>query len=136
MNPKGTKCYTFTNHLDLREDFFCLGCENTDNIGNSEWQPIIDCREEMNLAVTPPGIMCNYWNKNLSHYFIIEDVNSIYWRTSKFDPSNDNQLWKQDSQGRIINKANGKVLVWDQYGTRFEVLKVFFGFYHHFNHCF
>ena len=53
-----------------------------------------------------------------------------------FDPSNDNQLWKQDSQGRIINKANGKVLVWDQYGTRFEVLKVFFGFYHNFNHCF
>ena len=57
--------------------------------------------------------------------FTIKDGSNRQWRTSKFDPTNDNQLWKQDSQGRIINKANGKVLVWDQYGTRFEVLSVF-----------
>ena len=35
----------------FRED-----CENTDNVGIEEWAPIIDCREELNLAVTPPGM--------------------------------------------------------------------------------
>jgi len=67
-----------------------------------DWLPIIDCREDLNLAVTPP------------------DASSVDWRTAKFDPSNYNQLWRQDSEGRIINKANGKVLVMDLYGFRFE----------------
>jgi len=67
-----------------------------------DWLPIIDCREDLNLAVTPP------------------DASSVDWRTAKFDPSNYNQLWRQDSDGRIINKANGKVLVMDLYGFRFE----------------
>jgi len=67
-----------------------------------DWRPIIDCREDLNLAVTPP------------------DASSVDWRTAKFDPSNYNQLWRQDSDGRIINKANGKVLVMDLYGFRFE----------------
>ena len=39
-----------------------------------------------------------------------------------FDPRNDNQLWRQDSDGRIIHKANGKVFKWDQFGAGFEVL--------------
>ena len=39
-----------------------------------------------------------------------------------FDPRNDNQLWRQDSEGRIINKANGKVFKWDQFGAGFEVI--------------
>ena len=60
-------------------------------------------------------------NKNFHNFYIL-DGTSRDWRTSKFDPSNDNQLWRQDSQGRLINKANGKVFVWDRYGTRFEVL--------------
>jgi len=68
----------------------------------------------MNLAVTPP------------------DATSKDWRTSKFDPTNDNQLWRQDSDGRIINKANGKVFVWDKYGTRFKTNS---GFKWSFNRC-
>ena len=35
---------------------FLEGCENTDSAGKYEWQPIIDCRNNMNLAVTPPGM--------------------------------------------------------------------------------
>ena len=121
MNPNGTKCYTFTNHLDLREDFFCLGCENTDNIGNSEWQPIIDCREEMNLAVTPPGIMCKDWNKNLFNYFyhwrwykqLLENhqVWSIKWQPTletRFSRKNYKQSkWKGFSVGPIWNQIWG-----------------------------
>ena len=44
---------------------------------------------------------------------------------SKFDPTNDNQLWRQDSEGRIINKANGKAFKWNQYGAGFEVCHLF-----------
>ena len=40
---------------------------------------------------------------------------------SKFDPTNDNQLWRQDSEGRIINKANGKAFKWNRFGAGFEV---------------
>ena len=32
-----------------------LGCEDTSNKGVPDWKPIIDCREELNLALTPPG---------------------------------------------------------------------------------
>ena len=38
-----------------------------------------------------------------------------------FNPTNDNQLWRQDSKGRLINKANGKVFMWDRYGPKFQV---------------
>jgi len=82
-------------------DYFGTGCDSV-IIGREDWLPIIDCREDLNLAVTPP------------------DASSVDWRTAKFDPSNYNQLWRQDSEGRIINKANGKVLVMDLYGFRFE----------------
>jgi len=85
----------------IRKHFEKGECENTDSIGKSEWKPIVDCRDSMNLAVTPP------------------DTSSKDWRTSKFDPENDNQLWRQDSEGRIINKANGKAFIWDQSGPRF-----------------
>ena len=44
-----------------------VNCENTGNIGNSKWQPIIDCREEMNLAVTPPGIL-------KPNYFLLHNI--------------------------------------------------------------
>merc|ERR1711973_837163 len=30
------------------------------------------------------------------------------------------QLLRQDKNGRIYNKATGKVWVWDEYGSRFE----------------
>ena len=56
------------------------------------------------------------------------DRTSRDWRTTKCDPSNDNQLWRQDQQGRIINKANGKVFMWDRYGPRFQVLYFNSGF--------
>ena len=38
-----------------------------------------------------------------------------------FDPENDNQLWRQESDGRIKNKANGKIFYWNQNGPGFEV---------------
>ena len=54
----------------FRED-----CENTDNIGKAEWAPIIDCREELNLAVTPPGkneLVCIF--KAIFHIFQMQPV--------------------------------------------------------------
>ena len=37
-----------------------------------------------------------------------------------FNPNNDKQLWRQDKDGRIYNKATGNVWVFDKYGSRFE----------------
>ena len=56
-----------------------------------------------------------------THFLYFIDASSVDWRTAEFDPSNSNQLWRQDYEGRIINKANGKVLVMDLFGFRFEV---------------
>jgi len=65
---------------------------------NFTWLPIYDCREKLNLALTPP------------------DSTSNNWRTYKFDPSNENQLWRHDDKGQLINKASGKVFKWDSSG--------------------
>ena len=51
----------------------------------------------------------------------IKDSSNSKWRTAKYDPSNVNQLWRQDMAGRLINKGNGKAFKWDRYGARFVV---------------
>jgi len=90
-------------------------CENRNNLIASDWHPILDCRTNLNLAVTPP------------------DSTSSKWRTSKFNPNNDNQLWRQDIEGRIINKATGKAWKWDRYGPGFMGISTDFSW--SFNSC-
>ena len=50
-----------------------IDCENTANIGKAEWAPIIDCREELNLAVTPPGM--NWWVSIFKVIFLFSRCN-------------------------------------------------------------
>jgi len=91
-------------------------CRRHYDMSEDEWYPIIDCREELNLAITPG-----------------DSVNSAV-HTKEFDPTNDRQLWRQDKEGRIYNKHNGQVWEWDQYGSRFA--KPGTAFFWSFNDCF
>ena len=43
----------------------------------------------------------------LSYFLSFLDASNKAIRTAKFDPTNNYQLWKQDSRGRLINKAVG-----------------------------
>lgn len=94
----------------------CEQCQRHYDMSDDEWYPIIDCREELNLAITPG-----------------DSVNSAV-HTKAFDPTNDRQLWRQDKEGRIYNKHNGLVWVWDGYGSRFEGSGT--AFFWSFNDCF
>ena len=61
----------------------------------------MDCRDHMNLAVTPP------------------DASNSQWRMAWFDPNNHNQQWRQDIEGRLINRGNGMAWKWDYYVNTF-----------------
>jgi len=76
-------------------------CELQYDMDPNEWYPITDCREFLNLAVevNPDGSEP---------------------RTRPFDPYNDYQLWRQDADGRLYNKATGKVWAYDLFGSRFK----------------
>merc|ERR1712242_515049 len=56
------------------------------------WGYIADCRESPFLVLTAP------------------DENNSKLRTSVMDASDDNQLWRQESDGRIRNKKSGNYL--------------------------
>merc|ERR1712107_207083 len=77
-------------------------CENRDyDVVYSDWRAIMDCRDHMNLAVTPP------------------DASNSQWRMAWFDPNNHNQQWRQDIEGRLINRGNGMAWKWDYYVNTF-----------------
>ena len=44
------------NNLLLKQSGNQATCENRKNLGKQVWRPILDCRLELNLAITPPGI--------------------------------------------------------------------------------
>ena len=96
-------------------------CDEQNNKGGAQWLPILDCRDNYNLAVTPPGMWIRINTAHKSNNLTIKDSSNSKWRTAKFDPSNVNQLWRQDMSGRLINKGNGKAFRWDRYGARFVV---------------
>jgi len=123
--PGSLNAYTrITSYLSwinsqISEGSFCprtSECKQTYNMGPNDWYPIVDCREELNLAIE--AVFKNGW----------------VLRTTAFDPKNDKQLWRQDKDGRIYNKATGKVWVWDIYGNRFQAPGT--KFFWSFNSCY
>jgi len=87
------------NECKKNPNYMLFNCAVSCN--QCEWYPIVDCRNELNLAIQ-----------------IEADGSNL--RTTAFNPNNDKQLWRQDKDGRIYNKATGKVWVFDKYGSRFE----------------
>jgi len=83
----------------------CEGCESCTK--NMKWTPIIDCREELQLALTP----------------VVEDGNLIKLETQKFDPKNNLQLWKQNIHGVLINKGLKKAIYADVFDFYMDTSK-------------
>merc|ERR1719434_15234 len=83
----------------------CEGCESCTK--NMKWTPIMDCREELQLALTP----------------VVEDGNLIKLETQKFDPKNNLQLWKQNIHGVLINKGLKKAIYADVFDFYMDTSK-------------
>jgi len=92
---------TCPKHTDLNTPDEGTVCELQYDMDPNEWYPIIDCREFLNLAVEVNG-------------------DGSDPRTRKIDPYNDKQLWRQDADGRLYNKATRKVWANDFFGSRFK----------------
>lgn len=76
-------------HVEVCRCVTKWACEGEKQDSN-EWRALMDCREELNLAVTAP------------------DETNKRSRTAVLDPNNHYQHWRQNSEGKLINRGSGK----------------------------